>query len=212
MSAGFSGHANYCAANASADAIAGAESAKGLPHAAVQWGAWSSVGESQNVLVRIYHPLHNHQVEDFKISASSIITSSPYCLLHTAVGLKGRLEKYDGLSERVAITGMVADKHKVDPKKAEALGMLLPKTGLTALASVLKEAASGASVNSVRGAAGLVYWQKLLANVKPTPPMFADIMAVPQTVSARPAKVRRCFFLLYNQALLSTKRPHCMHW
>ncbi len=109
--------------------------------------------------------------------------------MRTAVGLKGRLEEYDGLSERVAITGMVADKHKVDPKKAEALGMLLPRTGLTALASVLKEAASGASVNSVRGAAGLVYWQKLLANVKPTPLMFADIMAVPQTASARPATV-----------------------
>ncbi len=73
ISAGFSGHANYCAANASADAIAGAESAKGLPHAAVQWGAWSSVGESQIVLVRKHHPLHNYQVEDSKVLASSIV-------------------------------------------------------------------------------------------------------------------------------------------
>ena len=45
LCAGFSGHANYCAANAAADAIAGEESAKGLTHAAIQWGAWSSIGE-----------------------------------------------------------------------------------------------------------------------------------------------------------------------
>lgn len=72
---------------------------------------------------------------------------------------------------------MVADKHKVDPKKAEALGMLLPKTGLTALASVMGEAVLGSAAASVRGAASLVYWSKLLANVKPTPTMFAGILS-----------------------------------
>ena len=42
--AGFSGHANYCAANASMDAIAAHNAARGLPDLAVQWGAWSSTG------------------------------------------------------------------------------------------------------------------------------------------------------------------------
>ena len=43
--AGFSGHANYCAANAALDAMGEASSVQGLPHVSVQWGAWSSVGE-----------------------------------------------------------------------------------------------------------------------------------------------------------------------
>ena len=43
--AGFSGHANYCAANAALDAMGEASSLQGLPHVSVQWGAWSSVGE-----------------------------------------------------------------------------------------------------------------------------------------------------------------------
>lgn len=43
--AGFSAHANYCAANAAVDALAGHEAARGLPSLAVQWGAWSAVGE-----------------------------------------------------------------------------------------------------------------------------------------------------------------------
>ena len=75
---------------------------------------------------------------------------------------------------------MVADKHKIEAHKAEALGMLLPKIGLTALASVLRGSVHGIGSASVRGAACLVYWQKLLANVKPTPPIFADIMAAQQ--------------------------------
>lgn len=77
----------------------------------------------------------------------------------------------------------MADKHKIEANKAEALGMLLPKTGLTALANVLRDSLYETGSASVRGAAYLVYWQKLLANVKPTPPMFADIMAAQEEVS-----------------------------
>jgi hypothetical protein len=43
--AGFSGHANYSAANAALDAFAHQQAATGMRMAAVQWGAWTSVGE-----------------------------------------------------------------------------------------------------------------------------------------------------------------------
>ena len=43
--AGFSGHANYCAANAAVDAHAAHAAAQGLPSLAVQWSAWSAVGD-----------------------------------------------------------------------------------------------------------------------------------------------------------------------
>ena len=43
--AGFSGHANYSAANAALDAFAHQQAAAGVRTAAVQWGAWTSVGE-----------------------------------------------------------------------------------------------------------------------------------------------------------------------
>ena len=42
--AGFSGHADYCAANAAADALAARAAERGSPALAVQWGAWSAVG------------------------------------------------------------------------------------------------------------------------------------------------------------------------
>ena len=42
--AGFSGHADYCAANAAVDALALGAAARGLPALSVQWGAWRSVG------------------------------------------------------------------------------------------------------------------------------------------------------------------------
>lgn len=47
--AGFSGHANYCAANAAVDALAGHDAARGLPCLAVQWGAWAAVGENNDI-------------------------------------------------------------------------------------------------------------------------------------------------------------------
>lgn len=49
--AGFSGHANYCAANAAVDALASNDAACGLPSMAVQWGAWAAVGEKLLSLV-----------------------------------------------------------------------------------------------------------------------------------------------------------------
>ena len=76
---------------------------------------------------------------------------------------------------------MVADKHKVDAQKAAALGMLAPKTGLSALAKILSDTTSGKSASSVRGATSASYWQKLLANMKPVPVMFEKVMAVPQS-------------------------------
>lgn len=42
---GFSGHANYSAANAAVDAFAGGQHSQGLPSTSIQWGAWASVGE-----------------------------------------------------------------------------------------------------------------------------------------------------------------------
>jgi hypothetical protein len=42
--AGFSGHANYAAANSAMDAVAVGQRASGLGAVAVQWGAWTSVG------------------------------------------------------------------------------------------------------------------------------------------------------------------------
>ena len=44
--AGYSGHANYAAANAALDAYAIQQSAAGAPVVAVQWGAWNAVGAS----------------------------------------------------------------------------------------------------------------------------------------------------------------------
>jgi hypothetical protein len=46
--AGFSGHANYCAANAALDKFAGHSALCGLPTMAVQWGAWSSIGKQSH--------------------------------------------------------------------------------------------------------------------------------------------------------------------
>ena len=43
--AGFSGHANYAAANAALDAFAHQQATSGVRAVAVQWGAWMSVGE-----------------------------------------------------------------------------------------------------------------------------------------------------------------------
>ena len=42
--AGFSGHSDYCAANAAADALASGAAERGTPALSIQWGAWSSVG------------------------------------------------------------------------------------------------------------------------------------------------------------------------
>jgi NAD(P)-dependent dehydrogenase (short-subunit alcohol dehydrogenase family) len=42
---GFSGHANYCATNAALDTYAELVALSGLPALAIQWGAWSGVGE-----------------------------------------------------------------------------------------------------------------------------------------------------------------------
>ena len=44
--AGFSGHVNYCAANATLDVHAKQDAVRGLPTFAIQWGAWSAVGET----------------------------------------------------------------------------------------------------------------------------------------------------------------------
>eukprot|EP00887_Chlorella_sp_A99_P003362 scaffold26.g3362.t1 len=46
--AGYSGHANYPAANAALDAFASQQQAGGAPITAVQWGAWASVGMVQH--------------------------------------------------------------------------------------------------------------------------------------------------------------------
>lgn len=53
--AGFSGHANYCAANAIVDMQAESFMSRGIPSTAVQWGAWSSVGECGNKNLANYH-------------------------------------------------------------------------------------------------------------------------------------------------------------
>ena len=42
--AGFTGQANYAAANSALDALAADHAGRGVPAVAVQWGAWSSVG------------------------------------------------------------------------------------------------------------------------------------------------------------------------
>lgn len=43
--AGYSGQANYAAANSTLDAFAINHQATGCPTFSIQWGAWSSVGE-----------------------------------------------------------------------------------------------------------------------------------------------------------------------
>ena len=83
---------------------------------------------------------------------------------------------------------MVADKHKMDASKASALGMLSPKVGITALGHVLSGLGSGSPTSAVVGAAGMVYWHKLLANVKPVPPMFAEVMG--SVESSKPAALK----------------------
>lgn len=110
----------------------------------------------------------------------------------------------------MAVAGMVADKHKVDSKKAEAMGMLAPSSGLAALASVLQEAQAGQLTSSIRGAAGSVYWKKLLGNVKPVPPMFADVIAAPEEGSQLPTKQQA---LPEVSAVCRSSKPcqTCMH-
>lgn len=71
---------------------------------------------------------------------------------------------------------MVAEKHHVDSAKASALGMLSPAVGMAALGEVLGGLTSPKPAAGVRGAAGAVYWQKLLANVKPVPNLFKEVM------------------------------------
>ena len=84
---------------------------------------------------------------------------------------------------------MVADKHKMDASKATALGMLSPKVGITALGHVLSGLGGGSPTSAVVGAAGMVYWQKLLANVKPVPPMFAEVMDSAESTKPAAPKV-----------------------
>ena len=73
------------------------------------------------------------------------------------------------------LAGMVADKHRVSASKAKELGMLDPVTGVSALSKVLTGLSVGTAVEAVSGAAGAVYWQKLLANVRPTPHIFKQV-------------------------------------
>ena len=49
--AGFNGHTNYCAANATLDIHAKHSALCGLPTTAVQWGAWSAVGMTSSFVV-----------------------------------------------------------------------------------------------------------------------------------------------------------------
>ena len=72
---------------------------------------------------------------------------------------------------------MVANTHAIEADKAMALGMLAPKVGIAALSTVLSEVRSGCPLSSVRGAANKIYWRKLLASVKPVPPIFAEAVA-----------------------------------
>lgn len=71
---------------------------------------------------------------------------------------------------------MVAEKHGIAPEKAKSLGMLAPEAGILALGRVLAGTTALTGNGSVRGAAWPVYWHKLLANVAPTPKIFAEVM------------------------------------
>jgi hypothetical protein len=88
---------------------------------------------------------------------------------------------------------MVADKHKMEASKASALGMLSPKVGITALGSVLGGLGGGSPASAVVGAAGAVYWHKLLANYKPLPPMFTEVMATAKKPQPAAQKVLNAF-------------------
>lgn len=66
--------------------------------------------------------------------------------------------------------------------------MLDPVTGVSALSRVLTGLSVGTAVEAVRGAAGAVYWQKLLANVRPTPHIFKQLAA--HNIDNAPAKVK----------------------
>lgn len=47
---GYTGHANYSAANAALDAYASQQSGAGAPVLAVQWGAWSAIGTIEAII------------------------------------------------------------------------------------------------------------------------------------------------------------------
>lgn len=81
---------------------------------------------------------------------------------------------------------MVAEKHKVDAEKASGLGMLTPQAGVAALGAVLGSLSLRDPLSAVCGAAGQVYWQKLLANVKPVPHIFEHLMMQQQRMPAEP--------------------------
>lgn len=56
--AGFSGHADYCAANAAVDALALDAAERGTPALSVQWGAWSSIGAHITSAVALHFGSH----------------------------------------------------------------------------------------------------------------------------------------------------------
>ncbi len=74
--------------------------------------------------------------------------------------------------------GMAADKRTVSAVQASALGMLSPAAGVAALEALLRGARLG-SAAAVRGAAGAVYWRRLLQGVRTKPGLFAALEAAP---------------------------------
>lgn len=56
--AGYSGHANYAAANAALDAYAIEQAGVGCSTLSVQWGAWSAVGTCNRLRCLPFHEKH----------------------------------------------------------------------------------------------------------------------------------------------------------
>ena len=158
--AGFSGHANYCAANASLDTYAEHHTACGLPTLSVQWGAWSIVGMRLHISsTRQTHPFNCVQF----IGSVSI--------------------GFDMLFKRDLYVGMAAKRLTTIPNEAIALGMLAPAEGLTAFNSF----ASFHSLKfGVHGVAPQSYWKSLLRDVMPKPSLFTFLYESEQDVKVCP--------------------------
>lgn len=98
----------------------------------------------------------------------------------------------------MTITGMVAEKHAVSASKAKELGMLSPVTGVSALSRLMSSLWTGDAARAVVGAAGPVYWGKLMANVQPIPPIFSEVAKPDKSSSMQFTEVKVPFDLSFQ--------------
>lgn len=158
--AGFSGHANYCAANAALDRFAGHSALCGLPTVAVQWGAWSSIGKQSQSAIAYDKCTGIICTTHVTIVTSEFTRSQVPAFSSAQVSFKDN-----------CYAGMASKKLTIDASQAQSMGMLAPTEGLETLASLIW---CHPRVG-ICGVASQEYWKVLLRSVKDKPKMFAAL-------------------------------------